>query len=645
MTTICIPLHPRGGKFKNNTELRYTLRSIAAHFQGDFRIVLVTSVKVPWASNVGYVHGDGLKSSLKAAADAFPDGFFWWYDDCCMLRDADAEWLKVTNACTKWSSARTSWARNLDRIRDRLVKEGHQAWDYSRPHGPYWFDKAMVDEGFADWPGMKGKFPWETWILSKRSWPRRHGVWKQYYGRFKGAPAASAAFLNYNDHGNTPELRAWLDARFASPSRFEVPVVESVEDRSKRMAVSFSLYGAAAKYAVGVIENIRLCKDLYPEAEVVVHVESGHYASRRIADEGARIVLHDPASGHAGMMWRFESGAERDRYDVVLFRDADSRVNARERAAVDEWLAGSSALHCMRDHPVHRRPIMGGMWGLRTHSFDMASALAGRAAGSRYGDDEGFLSDVVWPALKRDCVFHSSRPEDSDALFRRFPSHAAWKGFVGEPVNHLRMEKSGCRMVYLSPERYSQRRERFLSCLASRGGFLNHLDVEWWKATPSEKMFAPPSFRDVRKIAHWWAATCDHLRIMEESLVSGIPYLFLFEDDAVMEPDFEERFWRAWAALPPSWKAMRLGWHDFGDSVPIHPGVLHRAGKRGGLMIANFWNQAGLYRAYDHFWHRRKMIIDMAFEDLRQREPQDWYQPASPVVVKDPLASQQGTDC
>ena len=218
---IVIPLHHCGGKLKDDTELRYALRSLDAHFKDMFKIVIVGKALPAWLHGVELIQSDkGLKTALLDAANAFPDGFFWLYDDFCLLQDMTSEEMKVTPAINRWMNAKTGWANSLEKIRKRLVEEGRPAFDYSRPHGPYWFDKSMVDEGFTDWPGMKSKFPWESWILSKRDWPRRFGAVKQYYGAFNGEPG-NQAFLNYADNGNTPELRSWLEKRFPVPSKFE----------------------------------------------------------------------------------------------------------------------------------------------------------------------------------------------------------------------------------------------------------------------------------------------------------------------------------------------------------------------------------------------------------------------------------------
>ena len=260
VTQIVYPLHPRGGKLRNDTELRYSLRSLEKHFKGSYEVTIVGPKLPEWIQGVGQIkHKEGLKSALVAAAAAYPDGFVWLYDDCCLLRDMTVDDMKLTPANKGIGGARTRWAQGLVTIRERLKEEGLPQMDYSRPHGPYWFDKSMIDESFEDWPGMKGKFPFETWILNKRAWPYRRNAVKQYYHSYKGPPAAGKWwFLNYNDNGNTPQLRQWLTSNFAVSSKFESAGFEGSQPGSQTVSMTIEQRVERLERMQGINDNGRV---------------------------------------------------------------------------------------------------------------------------------------------------------------------------------------------------------------------------------------------------------------------------------------------------------------------------------------------------------------------------------------------------
>lgn len=638
MIPIVIPLHPKGGKFGDNTEVKYAIRAIQQHFNGSFHLAIASKALPEWAKGIELIDdgGQGLKTTLVMASRRFPDGFFWWYDDCILLHDQNPGQLQMTPANAGWGKVATEWAEWLESVRQRLTIEGHQCFDYSRPHGPYWFTKAMVDEAFEDWPGMAGKFPFETWILNKRRWPYRLGVVKQYYGGFSGPPPETAVFMNFCDNGFTPELQAWLANRFPRPSAYEAGQAPRIEVRQAKRALSFSLYGDKAVYPAVLLDNITLASQHYPGWDVVVHVQRGHYAARRLTAAGARVIEHPASPGHTGMKWRYETAL--DGYEATCFRDADSRVNPREAAAVNEWLATGKPLHVMRDHRKHRKVMMGGMWGILGSHAEILRPVTGVMTG-HYGADEEWLAANVWPVLGRDAVVHSSREGSG------FPAHDPWDGFVGR--QELPALRGKGRVVLLSARHYLKRREGFLESFKQHGGFLNGLQFELREGTPVAECYCPPSFKKLRQRPHWWAATCDHVAILKESLIRNDDWLFVFEDDIRFEPDFNEMFWRAWCALPTGWKALRLHWNArFNGMIDevIEPGVLDRCCINGQGMAGTFWDRSGIYRFYDHYHHRMKMLIDEAFEDLRRREKRDWYQPRKKVTEVGADCVQRGKD-
>ena len=59
-----------------------------------------------------------------------------------------------------------------------------------------------------------------------------------------------------------------------------------------------------------------------------------------------------------------------------LSRDLDSWLNAREAAAVEDWLTNTdSAFHFMRDHPSHVVEILGSAWGVRLRPMERSMMI------------------------------------------------------------------------------------------------------------------------------------------------------------------------------------------------------------------------------------------------------------------------------
>lgn len=199
--------------------------------------------------------------------------------------------------------------------------------------------------------------------------------------------------------------------------------------------IAFSLYGSDPLYSLGMVENIKVAPEVYPGWTVVVHASpaSARNLQDRIKD-GYELELHPESNGHQGMFWRFKTASKPDA-EYTIFRDADSRLNVREKAAVDEWIASGKAGHVMRDHPHHANwPMLGGMWGLKGGAIPLLPKLMSTwEAGTQKLWDMQFLGMVVWPLIIDDMVHHASVPTPHP-FARPFPSHPPYKGFVGEII-------------------------------------------------------------------------------------------------------------------------------------------------------------------------------------------------------------------
>lgn len=163
-----------------------------------------------------------------------------------------------------------------------------------------------------------------------------------------------------------------------------------------RRLISFSLYGDDPKYCQGAIENIHLARMHYPGWDVVFHVkDSPADTFDRLRELGARVIECDFLNM---MLARFLPCC---RPGIVLSRDCDSRIGAREARAVAEWLESDKPRHVIRDHKEHlsvAHPVMGGLWASR-EPLEAADGLRQALDDPHYipwGSDQRWLRENVW---------------------------------------------------------------------------------------------------------------------------------------------------------------------------------------------------------------------------------------------------------
>jgi hypothetical protein len=198
--------------------------------------------------------------------------------------------------------------------------------------------------------------------------------------------------------------------------------------------ISISVWGTRDLYLQGAIANARLVPVIYPGWTMRAYCAADVPILDVLHGLGVDVRIVPEAPGHAGLFWRFLPAGEPD-VEHVIVRDADSRLNVREKAAVDAWIASGRPFHVMRDHLHHRNfPMLAGMWGCSGGSIpDIAERIARFSIGAVKHDDTKFLRSEIWPSIEDRCLVHSSVPEPLGG--EPFPAHAAYPGFVGEIVD------------------------------------------------------------------------------------------------------------------------------------------------------------------------------------------------------------------
>jgi hypothetical protein len=107
------------------------------------------------------------------------------------------------------------------------------------------------------------------------------------------------------------------------------------------------------------------------------------------------------------MFWRFY-GIDDDDVEIMLSRDADSRLSMREKICVDEFLASDKLFHSIIDHPFHN-DIMGGMWGVKKGIItNIKSLIESWEKTDEWQTDQSFLNTIIKPMVTNTYFLHDS---------------------------------------------------------------------------------------------------------------------------------------------------------------------------------------------------------------------------------------------
>lgn len=208
-----------------------------------------------------------------------------------------------------------------------------------------------------------------------------------------------------------------------------------------KKVITFSLWGNLPRYTIGAIKNIELVPKFYPDFEVYIYIHKETVPEEivnRIREFSYVTIIFKEGDllKIKPMMWRFEAIDDRD-VEIMMPRDADTRILEREKLAVNEWLKSGKLFHIMRDHPDHGAKIFGGMFGTKKNSAIKSwNKLINkiRQNGTRHNDTK-LLNNLIYPKIKDNCMIHTSFKFFENEDYRPFPiPYSKEFRFVGEYV-------------------------------------------------------------------------------------------------------------------------------------------------------------------------------------------------------------------
>ncbi len=188
-------------------------------------------------------------------------------------------------------------------------------------------------------------------------------------------------------------------------------------NKYKRKLVSFCIWGDGDLYNLGLLENAIQMPKIFPGW--IMHVSYTPTANQKIMNEIAKfpwveIEIYQEPNHSKNTMHRFLAGMKPNN-DIVIFRDADSRLLKRDYMAVMDWLNNTDKkVHLMRDHPANKFRIMAGLWGVRDGIIAKPEIVQKfydyykNPEFEKWTIDQVYLQKYIYPLIEHTTCIHAS---------------------------------------------------------------------------------------------------------------------------------------------------------------------------------------------------------------------------------------------
>jgi len=188
-------------------------------------------------------------------------------------------------------------------------------------------------------------------------------------------------------------------------------------NKYKRKLISFCIWGNSDLYNLGLLENAIQMPKIFPGW--IMHVSYTPTANQKIMNEIAKfpwveMEIYREPNHSKNTMHRFLAGMKPNN-NVVIFRDADSRLLKRDYLAVMDWLNNTDKkVHLMRDHPANKFRIMAGLWGVRDGIIAKPEIVQKfydyykNPEFKKWTIDQVYLQKYIYPLIEHTTCIHAS---------------------------------------------------------------------------------------------------------------------------------------------------------------------------------------------------------------------------------------------
>lgn len=181
-----------------------------------------------------------------------------------------------------------------------------------------------------------------------------------------------------------------------------------------------------------MLENVFLAGKHFPTWKVYVYYAPDVEESM-VNHLGAcsNVVLRATGiTGAKNMIHRFFAIDEPE-VDIMMVRDADSRIHWKDRWAIRGFVASRFLVHTIRDNVEHSARMMGGLWGMKKAAGicvrdEYAKYTEDTSLGHRNAHDQNFLGDVIYGQILPVLLVHYSQGPVFENEVHRVQFPFAW---------------------------------------------------------------------------------------------------------------------------------------------------------------------------------------------------------------------------
>lgn len=201
---------------------------------------------------------------------------------------------------------------------------------------------------------------------------------------------------------------------------------------------TFCIFGGLDKYCLGLLNNIKIIIEKFPQFEIWIYLGSGvpqSYIDKYAAYPQVKLIPVD--LGDCTLTVHRCFVFDDKNVEFMFSRDADSRITDRDEWLIRDFMASDKNFHIIRDHFWHKDLIQAGMWGARPNKFAFSMQaeydkwiIKNTSLLGKYGIDQKFLT-YIYTLIKHDLLVHTNIVAFRDEKIEAIPEWLDQDDFVG----------------------------------------------------------------------------------------------------------------------------------------------------------------------------------------------------------------------